>query len=526
MLQRGRSSIRRNVLGVVAAFLFFAVAASAFAADEPGTMPLSDQVEVYFDARDYDGLYGYLSDLVRKGKTDAAVYFYRALARVEQVAYWKETKNWEGVYDIGPTYQDGIAQDLAAAEKASGENSSVRVGIAFLRWRAATEKEDEEAYAMFDDVVAAADKAAASEEGLAMVKEKADAIRTLEDKNLSRRLYTVYLDHLTESEMSAETIRKTADVFAEEDNLYLAKSMYGIFLKRIEDDKVRARAMVEIAGHFAHPGDSEALDPVYAEELYQKATDAIGREAFDQEGVYRRAYNLERLKDYEAALKIYGEWVASYRASDKARCAEVLFREAALTAFGLADAGKAKTFFRDLIDNFSGDPLVVSARYHLGLLAQWTEEFDAAKEEYAAALAKAKELGVSEDGEIVALTKARLEELEEEKPMAYGLRLFFKGTFGKGEEPMPLHVDMMGHLPKTAVDDDVRYVVTTSNPMTGCMMPNYAYEWSNEVGGLENIPNTAELTTDYEEPGLKVAFVAVLGTAGLEGAGFDLVQIK
>jgi len=522
--------MRRSVLGAAAALLFFALAGSAFAADAAGAVPLKDQAAVYFEARDHDGLYAYLSSLVEKGGADAAVYFYRALTRLEQIAHWKKSKDWESVYDIGPAYQEGISADLAKAEELAGEDDPVRFGIAFLRWRAAQEKEGADAYAAFDDVVAAGEKAAVSEEGLVLVKEKADEIRDLEDKNLSRRLYRVYLDHLAQSGMSAETIRKAADAFAQEGNLYLAKTMYNIFLERIEDDAVRARAMVEIAGRFAHPGDAEALDPVYAEELYQKATDAIGRQALDQDDVYRRAYNLERLKDYEAAAAAYEEWLAGYEAAPKesnaSRRAEVLFREGVLTAYGLGDVGKAKAFFRDLITRFAGDPLVVSARYHLGLLAQWEEESDAAKEEYGAALAKAKELGVSEDSEIVALTKARLEELEEEKPLAYGLRLFFNGTFGKGEEPVPLNVDVTGRLPASAVGEDVRYAVTTSNPMTGCMTPDYAYEWSNEAGILKNVPNAAELTTDYEEPGLKVVFVAVIGTAGLEGTAFEIIQIK
>ncbi len=548
-IRRGALTIRRqNVLGAVTALLFFVVAANAFAAGggtqeavgrtqqagdemqeaqpQPQEVSLKDRAAVYFSAHDYDAFYNSLSGLIEKDKTNAAAYFYRALARIEQIAHWKKIKNWEGVYDVGPAYQEGIAADLDAAEKAAQEDATILFGVAFLRWRAAQEKENEEAYGLFDAVVAAAQEAAGSKEGLARIKETADGIKDLEDKNLSRRLYSVYVDYLAGSDMPRETLRKTADDFLDEGNLYLAKSMYAIFLKGIEDDKVRARAMVEIANRFAHPGDAEALDPVYAEELYQRAMDVEGPQAFDQEGVYRRAYNLERLKDYEGALKSYGQWIASYRASDKARAAQVLFREGALAAYGLADTEKAKMFFQDLIDNFSVDPLVVSAQYHLGLLAQGAQEVDAAREHYAAALSLAR-AGLNEGSEIVALTNARLEELKEGRPMAYGLRLFMEGAFGRDEEaPMPLYVDVTARPSLTTVDGDVRYVVTTSNPMTGCTMPNYAYEWSSELGGLENVPNSAEQTMDYKEPGLKVVFVAVVGTAGLEGVGFDIVQVE
>jgi tetratricopeptide (TPR) repeat protein len=331
-------------------------------------------------------------------------------------------------------------------------------------------------------------------------------------------------------------IRSSADVFVYEGNLYLAKTLYGTLLERIGKDGDRAREMVDIAGCFAHPGIAEALDPVYAEELYQKAMDLAGAAVFGLEALYRRAFNLERLKDYEEALQAYGQWAEAFgaadrvpTAADKARRPEVAFRRAVLSAYGLRDTEKAKQFFQEIIDNFAGDPLVVSARYHLGLLAQWAGESEKAKEHYTAALAKAKELGLAENSEIVGLARARMDELEKEKPLAYGLRLFFEGTFGKDKEnisSMPLHVDVTGRLPQSKAGTEVRYAVATSNPMTGCMMPNYVYEWSNEVGGLSNIPSAPELVTDYEEPGLKVVFTAVLGSTGLEGAGFDLVQVK
>jgi len=530
MTQRRQPSTVSRVRGACAALLFFVLAGSAFAEKESAAVPLKEKAAAAFEEHAYDAFYNDLTRIISEGDGEAEVFYYRALTRMEQIAHWRRTKNWQGVYDIGPTFQAGIAQDLAAAEEDAAEDAPVRFGIVFLRWRAAHDEGDAAAYTMFGDVVAQAEKTAASPEGLAFIKEKADEIRDLEDKNLSRQLHMVYLDHLADSEMSEEQIRRSADAFVEEGNLYLARSLYDILLERIEDDEARGRAMVEIAGRFAHPGDAEPLGPVYAEEIYAKARDLAGPAVFSQESLYRRAYNLERLKDYEAAVAAYKEWLAGDEAAQKEgsgpRRAEVLFRIAVLTAYGLGEAETAKSFLQDLIAEFPADPLVVSARYHLGLLAQWAEESDAAKEEYGAALAKAGEAGMGEDSEIAALTKARLEELQEEKPMAYGLRLFFEGTFGKKEKPASLHVDLTGRWPRSAPGKDVRYTVTTSNPMTGCMMPDYAYEWSNEVGGLENIPNTAELTTDYAEPGLKVAFVAVLGTAGLEGAAFDLVQVE
>jgi hypothetical protein len=126
------------------------------------------------------------------------------------------------------------------------------------------------------------------------------------------------------------------------------------------------------------------------------------------------------------------------------------------------------------------------------------------------------------------LARERLRELGSAAEMAYGLRLFLEGVLGVAADgsSAPLRVDLTAMPAKRGVDEPVKFIVTTSSPQTGCMTPIYAYEWSGEVGAISNIPNSPEMATSYPGEGLKVVGVAVIGPAGPEGAGFDIVQIN
>jgi hypothetical protein len=57
------------------------------------------------------------------------------------------------------------------------------------------------------------------------------------------------------------------------------------------------------------------------------------------------------------------------------------------------------------------------------------------------------------------------------------------------------------------------------------MAPVYSYEWSGEMGGIANIPNAPEVTTDYGSVGIKVVGVVVMGSDGPVGAGFEMIEI-
>jgi hypothetical protein len=196
-----------------------------------------------------------------------------------------------------------------------------------------------------------------------------------------------------------------------------------------------------------------------------------------------------------------------------------------LTAYATKDIATARVYLLRIKNEFGSSPLAVSALYQLGLLSQWQGINDEAKGYYNAALDAARALSWEmTNNEPVAMIYARLLEIDEAKEMKYGLRLFLKGALDM--DALPLYVDLVGRPAKSDASADVRYVVTTSNPQTGCMTPAYAYEWSGETGSLGNIPNSVEITTGYPREGLKVIHVAVVGTGGTEGVSFEIVEVR
>jgi tetratricopeptide (TPR) repeat protein len=499
--------------------------------DPQGLANLKSVVAWYVGDGKFDELIAYLTSLLKKGfERLPDVYFYRAYARQAQLDYWKKIKNWEGVYDKGSEFKASMEADLAQAEKFTKARPDMALRIAMLRWLIASQDDAEAAPGLFDDVVSKAKSAASQPDTMILIKDTADSLSSYEDKNLSRRLYEVYASALKASGPAPEQLKKAGQDFVQQKNIYLAKTLFEGYLEQFAGDSdVLAKETVLIADKFADHGRQEALDPVYAEGLYQKAFDLAGQKAFSAVSQYNRAFNLERMKDAEAAIREYGKILSDY--PDFSDRAEVEFRVGVLRAYAVRDIQGAVASFEHIKTAYPQGRISLSSLYQLGLLSQWESKNDAAKAYYEALMTSAQAQGADmEKDELVLLSRERLQEIEEKKPMKYGLRLFFEGIFGASRDvqasDMPLSVDVTGRPAKAAVSNDVVFTVTTSNPVTGCMMPDYSYEWSGETGTAANIPNSATWTTSYGTQGIKVIHVAVVGNNGLEGVGFEMIQIE
>lgn len=484
-------------------------------------------------AGEYDAVFQDLEGLLKKGFAESAdVYFSLAYVRSRQLEAWKKDKNWEGVYDKGPVLKKEISDNLTSAEKFLSNRPELLLSIKFLRWQQAAEEESESAANLFEDLIKAAQEAPAAADVLALIKKMGDDLAGLEDKAYSRRLYEIYGEKLKSSSLSGPQLKAAAEDFLRQKNIYLSKALYEAYLAAFSSDPAAlAKELVLVADRYAHSGTEEALDPVYAESLYQKAFELKGAEAFDSSSQYRRAYNLERMKEFVPAVKEYEQ--TALTDADPVRQREEYFRTAVLRAYALKDIPAAIALLEKVKTNAS-DRLTLSALYQLGLLSQWTGALDKAKVFYQEFMtqALAQNIDVQKD-ELSLLCAQRLSEMEDKQPFPYGLNLFLEGTFGprqkeEGKEglvPAGLNVDLTGRPPKDFVMKNVVFDVTTSVGKTGCLVPAYSYEWSGETGAVPNIPNVPSLTTHYASPGIKVIHIAVVGNAGLEGVGFDMVQV-
>ncbi|MFH0940460.1 MAG: hypothetical protein V1840_01205 [Candidatus Omnitrophota bacterium] len=485
---------------------------------EAPVLDLAGLSQEYFTKGDYEGFYQYLKGLKQ---LSPEAYYYLALTRQQEIDSWKKTKNWEGVYDKGPAYKKDISDNLKEAQGGVKDDTELLLNIKYLNWQNAREDDPDISVGLFNDLVNIARDVALTPKALLRVKAIADEVSKLEDKNLARRLYEVYVAKLSGSGLSKEDIKSQAQQFLNEGNAYLAKSLFDVYLNSLsKDSELMARETVAVADKFANGDATEGLDPVFAEEMYKKAYDMAGPAAFKSDSSYRRAFNLERMKKFDAAFAQYKELLSIY--PDYNSRLEIFFRLGILAAYAIKDINTAegyfleiaKGYFAELKDGFPRDQWSAPSFYQLGLLSQFKKDFEKAKEYYSAIAADKSELGL--------LAQERLKEIEEVREMKYGLKLFIEGIF----KALPLSVDLTARPWQSAIGEPIKFVVATSNPQTGCMTPVYSYEWSGQTGSISNIPNTAELNTDYASAGIKVVHVALVGPQGAEGAGFEMAQIK
>ncbi len=492
-------------------------------AQGPKEKDLSALAQEYFSKADYDGFYQYVEASIKEagGKTGEA-YYYLALTRSKEIESWKKTKNWAGVYDKAPAYKKDILENLDKAQTLIKDDPAALLDIKYLKWLCIRQDDPDSAVGLFNDLVNSAQGGTQSPATLERVKAFGDELSSLEDKSLSRRLYEVYVNKLISSGGDKEGLKGQAEKFLKEGNAYLAKSLFAAYVAKIADNKeLMARELVAIANRFANDGRKEALDPVYAEEMYKKAYETAGSVAFDAASQYGRAFNLERLKEFRETAIEYKHLLDTY--PDYAAKQNVYFRLAVLSAYAEKNIIQAQEYFLKVKDEFPKNIVGLESLYQMGLLAQAQGQSDKAKEYYDELLKEAKSQGFDlEKLQLAQLSQERLKEIDAKKELAYGVRLFFQEIL---KPASPLSVDVTARPAKQDVSQPVQYTVTTSNPQTGCMMPVYSYEWSGEVGDIANIPNAPELTTDYTEGGVKVVGVAVIGPDGPQGVGFEMTEI-
>lgn len=495
--------------------------------DEKASAALGAIFGTYAQGHEYDKLYAHYEKLLKESPDDEAdIYYFMALARQQEISYWKEIKNWEDVYDKAPTYKKEISNNLDKAQNAAKDDVSLMLKIKYLKWKVARDDDSESATGFFNDLINTAKEKADDIQVVNVIKSIADELSVFEDKNFSRRLYDVFLEKLTQFNFSGERLKVMAEEFFSQANAYLAKTVLDLYLSQIKEDTVLASELLSAADKFAIQDSGQALDPLYAEALYHRAFELVGPGVFSGFSQYRRAFNLERLKEYDQAFTEYQNLLNNYPDYDHKQ--ELYFRLGVLAAYAKKDIDLAREYFLKLAQGYPQDIQSLSAFYQLGLLSQWQGNIEEAKGFYDNLMTAASAMKLDfEKNEIVSLTQDRLKEIQEKKDIKYPLKLFLSGIFviGQSEAVGSLSVDVTAQPPNGNVDIPVRLVVTTSKPETGCMVPTYSYEWSGESGRVNNIPNSFDLKTEYANSGIKLVQVAVVGPQGVEGVGFEMVKI-
>lgn len=500
--------------------------------DEGTELPLVAQklhqvVDIYASDNHHDELYEYLRSLEKKNifKKSPLLYYYKALSRFNQVQFLEESKKWEELFNNKNRFYADMGQALEKIGKMSGGDYEILLKAKLLEYKIAKKKEEG-----LSAIAAALLRLAQEFAGTpgyrpALIKDIANELLREGETSYAKKLYTLYVATIAQSAINHDELKKMAGDFLNEGNVDIAVSLFAAYMDKLIDahqgkDLIMSEAFA-IIDIFANTGWREGKDPFFAEELFAKIEAVYTSDAFEGKNQYKRAYNLEKMKEYEACvtqyLKLVNEF-GDYHEKDR-----IYFRLGIINAYALRNIDEARTFLSKVVTDFKESEDYCNSAYHLGLLYQWEGKKEDALAYYRLILEKMKDVG--EKKEIVRLAGERMRELEENQDLEYNIRLFLNAAVGPKINIPSLQLDIFAKHAKEYTDTPITFQVNTYLSSTGCLQQSYTYLWAGELGMNQHPFNDDKLETSYEEAGAKVLTVALVDPTGVVNGAFEIADV-
>ena len=475
--------------------------------------PFAELAKIYYTENKYSDFTEYLKSLQGKKKgLEPFTNYYIAEARYFQLKYLQESQGWDEYFNKGNDYRNEITEGALGAITAASIKEPLNIYARLLLWRFHKDQEDALKDAALDSLMQGLAEYSKEAADIQVIKDAAQALSGYGEKGKSRELYKIYADKLLASDIKDEQLRDIASDFYKKDNLELSESLFDVYIERITKSLPKEKLVPELtalAKQFAWKEEGPS-DPSYAEKLFSQLEEIAGGEAFDEGLMYLRAFNLEKTKDFLPAAVAYIKLLGDYPKTEYSD--EANFKIGIISTYVERDIAKGRSYFEKLADKNTLSPQVISSIYQLGLLAQWQENFDKAKEYYNTALTKAGE----DFQETVTLAKERLKEIKEAKPIEYNLKTFLDVSL-KDEYLVyeMTRLDLKAAPYKTRIEKSVGI---SSHPIvgeSGCFQVEVQYLWSGHLGralpGLEE----AQFATEYIHSGSKEVNLVVVTPSGI-----------
>jgi hypothetical protein len=470
--------------------------------------------ELYFKDHRYTDFVEFLKSLEKqKNELGPFVDYYIALSRYQQLKYLEEKQEWDEYFSQGNTYRDQISTGLQGAIASSLPQEKLRLYAGLLLWKFHQDQQDafvQEALSSLMEAVAEYQKGSLDPVPL---KEIADEFLAYAEKGKAKELYTLYVNKLVSSqEVKDEELKDIAQGFYRENNLELSQLIYDIYIERVLKGYPKEKflpLLIEIARAFSYKEEGPT-DFFYAEKVFQKIEDVGGKEAFNEELIYLRGFNLEKNKDYVKAKELY-QYLAEHYISG-AFCDEAEFKTGIIYTYILRDISTGRSYFTKLSQKVIPNPLSISSLYQLGLLAQWQKDPVKAKSYYDALLVAAGDNFI----ETVTLAKERLKELTETQPIEYNLRTFLDVSLRPENSVYDAtRLDLRASPYKTSVERQVNIRSLAPGLETGCMEVEVQYLWSGHLGSVKPSPEQSVFSTTYIHGGTKEINLVVVSPSGI-----------
>ena len=409
-------------LGSMALFLILSLFPSLVFSSEAPTCASIEELKVkYFTQNQYNEFIEALNNFKNKDKLiQPCLNYYRALGRYQQLKYLEEKQSWDDYFANGNTYRDQIVENAKRVTDQVPSSDPLKLKSMLLLWQFHHDQQDAFKEQALADLMAELNVYAKESGDPELIKDTADKLLAHEEKSNARLAYKLYVNKLVASQMMDSQLKKTAALFYKDGNLELAESLYDIYIEKISKTLTTEGLigeLFEIASLFVYKPQG-LYDMAYAEKIYSKIDGLGKKDVFNQESIYLRAFNLEKLKDYKKAEELYLQLTELYPGTKYYD--EAIYKVAMINAYALENLAEARKYFGILTAKTVFSPHVIYSFYQLGLLAQWEGNLNSAKDYYNLLLKNSADNYPS----ITTQAKDRLKEIEENRQISYNLKTF------------------------------------------------------------------------------------------------------
>jgi len=477
----------------------------------------------YFNENQYSEFIGFLDKYKVKDKVnESCINYYKALSRYAQLSYLEEKQSWDDYFTNGNIYRDEIVENTKKVFSKVPVGNCLRVKARLLIWQFHRDQQDAFCEQALIDLMIDAKAYAGPAKDIALIKNIADVFLSSGEKAKARELYKLYVDKLVQEKLTDQELKTIAAGFYKEKNLALAQTVYDIYIEKISKsfgpDKFIAE-LFEIASLFVYKPQG-LYDMAYAEKIYA-LIEAQGQQgAFNQETIYLRAFNLEKMNAYQDAQRFYLKLTQTY--PDTKYFDEATYKIAMINAYVLTNISEAQRYFAILAAKTVFTSHVISSFYQLGLLSQWQGDLVKASSYYDLLLKSAQDKYTA----IAARSKERIKEIQENKPLSYNLKTFLDLSLKNDPTLMEMNKAQLS-LDSYVLGKNQNNTVSSlvNMPQSGCNQVELQYLWSGDLGGAN--PNVAESNFQgaYADPGTKEINMVIVSPAGIVDRSFTMVDV-
>lgn len=483
-----------------------------------------DLTNLYFAENKYNECVEFLKSLaVQKHSLEPVSGYFIALTRYNQLKHLEETQSWDEYFAQGNNYRDEIVQDCQKAIAAGTAADPLRLRANLLLWRFHKDQNDAFVDESLTNLMSSALEYAKDTKDISLVKDTADQLLSYGEKGKSRELYKFYVDKLVSGNIKNEELADTASSFYKQGNLELAETLYDVYIERALKATPKEKmlpVLTDIARMFAYK-DEGYKDPAYAERIFQKIEELGTQEAFNEELIYLRAINLEKSKDYKAAMEIYHLLIKSFPKT--VHLDEATFKIGIIHTYILRDAKIGKTYFEKLASQETVGPQAIASLYQLGILSQWENDFSKAKEYYMKLIDRAKD----KYAELATATNERLKEITEGKPLDFALKSFLDASLKQENSSLDmskLELNSSAHIINKGTP-----ITVTSIPnvgQSGCMSVVLQFFWSGNLGNAVPSSTDSSFETAFSDEGTKIIGLVVSTATGMLDRSLDIIDVR